>query len=89
MKLRIGVLATGLSIAVVLALALLFGVKRVKETSMDSVAVNATGDLNAEYLSAGITQDLVSTLSQIPNLKVVSLASAYRYNLYQSPHRRP
>ena len=41
--------------------------------------VNATGDPNAEYLSEGITEDLVSTLSQIPNLKVVSLASAYRY----------
>jgi len=26
-----------------------------------------------------ITQDLASTLSQLPNLKVVSLASAYRY----------
>jgi TolB-like protein/Tfp pilus assembly protein PilF len=78
-----GFLAGGLSIAVVLALALLFGVKRVKETSMDSVAVlpivNATGDPNAEYLSEGITQDLVSTLSLLPNLKVVSLASAYRY----------
>ena len=30
-------------------------------------------------LRKGITQDLVSTLSQLPNLKVVSLASAYRY----------
>jgi TolB-like protein/Tfp pilus assembly protein PilF len=83
MRMRLGFLAGGLSIAVVLALALLFGVKRVKETSMDSVAVlpivNATGDPNAEYLSEGITQDLVSTLSQLPNLKVVSLASAYRY----------
>jgi TolB-like protein/Tfp pilus assembly protein PilF len=83
LKLRMGLLAAGLSIAVVVALALLFGVKRVKEFSMDSVAVlpivNATGDPNSEYLSEGITQDLVSTLSQLPNLKVVSLASAYRY----------
>jgi serine/threonine protein kinase/tetratricopeptide (TPR) repeat protein len=82
-KMRMGVLAAGLSIAVVLALALLFGVKRAKEFSMDSVAVlpivNATGDPKVEYLSEGITQDLVSTLSQLPNLKVVSLASAYRY----------
>jgi TolB-like protein/tetratricopeptide (TPR) repeat protein len=50
---------------------------------MDSVAVlpivNATGDPNSDYLSEGITQELVSTLSQIPSLKVVSLASAYRY----------
>ncbi len=83
MNLRMGLLAAGLSIAVVLALALLFSGKKIKEASMDSVAVlpfvNATGDPNAEYLSEGITQDLVSTLSQLPNLKVVSLASAYRY----------
>ncbi len=83
MKLRMGVLAAGLSIAVVLALALLFSGQKIKEATMDSVAVlpfvNATGDPNAEYLSEGITQDLVSTLSQLPNLKVVSLASAYRY----------
>jgi len=83
MKLRLGLLAAGLSIAVVLALALLFSGQKIKEATMDSVAVlpfaNATGDPNAEYLSEGITQDLVSTLSQLPNLKVVSLASAYRY----------
>jgi len=83
MKLRMGLLAAGLSIAVVLALALLFSGQKIKEASNDSVAVlpfvNATGDPNAEYLSEGITEDLVSTLSQIPNLKVVSLASAYRY----------
>src|SRR6267154_1387590 len=83
MKLRMGLLAAGLSIAVVLALALLFSGQKIKETTMDSVAVlpfvNATGDPNAEYLSDGITQDLVSTLSELSNLKVVSLASAYRY----------
>jgi serine/threonine protein kinase/Tfp pilus assembly protein PilF len=83
MKLRMGLLAAGLSIAVVLALALLFSGQKIKEATTDSVAVlpfiNATGDPNAEYLSEGITQDLVSTLSQLPNLKVVSLASAYRY----------
>ncbi len=83
MKLRLGLLAAGLSIAVILALALLFSGQKIKEATMDSVAVlpfvNGTGDPNAEYLSEGITQDLVSTLSQLPNLKVVSLASAYRY----------
>jgi TolB-like protein/Tfp pilus assembly protein PilF len=83
MKMRMGVLAAGLSIAVVLALALLFGVYRSKENSVDSVAVlpfvNATGDANAEYLSEGITQGLINTLAQLPKLKVVSLMSAYRY----------
>jgi len=59
------------------------GLQELQLKSMDSVAVlpivNATGDPNSEYLSEGITQDLVSTLSQLPNLKVVSLASVYRY----------
>jgi len=83
MKLRMGVLAAGLSFTGVLAFVLLFGLRRVNEYPMDSVAVlpfvNATGSPDAEYLSEGITQDLVSTLSQLPKLKVVSLASAYRY----------
>jgi len=52
-------------------------------SSIESLAVlpfvNATGDPSAEYLSEGITQDLINTLSQLPNLKVVSLISAYRY----------
>jgi len=82
-KLRVGVLAAGLSIAVVVALALLFGIRHEKEVSMDSVAVlpfvNATGNPDVEYLSEGITQDLVHTLSQISSLKVVSLMSVYRY----------
>jgi serine/threonine protein kinase/Tfp pilus assembly protein PilF len=82
MKLRMGLLAAGLLFAVVLALALLYGSK-FKEASMDSIAVlpfvNATGNPDAEYLSEGITQDLVSTLSQLSNLKVVSLTSAYHY----------
>jgi serine/threonine protein kinase/Tfp pilus assembly protein PilF len=82
MNLRMGLLAAGLSLAVVLAVALLFGGK-IKEASMDSIAVlpfaNATGDANAEYLSEGITQSLINTLAQLPKLKVVSLMSAYRY----------
>jgi serine/threonine protein kinase/tetratricopeptide (TPR) repeat protein len=59
------------------------GLQELQLKSMDSIAVlpivNATGDSSSEYLSEGITQELVSTLSQIPNLKVVSLASVYRY----------
>ena len=82
-KLRMSLLAGGLSIAVVLGLVFLYGVNRSKESSVDSVAVlpfvNATGDANAEYLSEGITQGLINTLAQLPKLKVVSLMSAYRY----------
>jgi TolB-like protein/tetratricopeptide (TPR) repeat protein/tRNA A-37 threonylcarbamoyl transferase component Bud32 len=83
MKRRVGLLGAGLSVAVVLAFALLFWVNRSKENAVDSVAVlpfvNATGDANAEYLSEGITQGLINTLAQLPKLKVVSLMSAFRY----------
>jgi len=73
------------SIVLVAGLVLLAkrGLQEIGRKPMDSIAVlpivNATGDPNSEYLSEGITQELVSTLSQIPNLKVVSLASVYRY----------
>ncbi len=49
----------------------------------DSIAVlpfaNATGDLNAEYLSDGITESLINSLSQLPRLKVMSRNSVFRY----------
>ncbi|HKV61717.1 MAG TPA: tetratricopeptide repeat protein, partial [Candidatus Acidoferrum sp.] len=79
-------IAIGFGSLVLLAGLALFarrGLQEIQLKSMDSVAVlpivNATGDPNSEYLSEGITQELVSTLSQIPSLKVVSLASVYRY----------
>ncbi len=82
-KLRMGLLAAMLSIAVVLGLTFLFIAKRSSENTMDSVAVlpfvNATGNADTEYLSEGITQGLINTLSQLPNVKVVSLISAFRY----------
>lgn len=51
--------------------------------TIDSVAVlpfvNASGDPNAEYLSDGITESLINSLSLLPNLKVMSRDSAFRY----------
>jgi TolB-like protein/DNA-binding winged helix-turn-helix (wHTH) protein len=50
---------------------------------MDSVAVlpfeNATGNPEAEYLSDGITENLINSLSQIPHLRVVPRSLAFRY----------
>jgi TolB-like protein len=40
---------------------------------------NGTGDPNAEYLSEGITESLIDSLSQLPNLNVKSLNSVLRY----------
>ena len=51
--------------------------------AIDSVAVlpfvNASGDANAEYLSEGISDSIINSLSRLPNLKVNSLNSVLRY----------
>lgn len=40
---------------------------------------NASGDPNTEYLSDGLTESLIDRLSQLPNLKVMSRSSVFRY----------
>jgi TolB-like protein/Tfp pilus assembly protein PilF len=41
--------------------------------------VNASADPNTEYLSDGITESLIDSLSQVPNLAVMSRNSVFRY----------
>jgi serine/threonine protein kinase/tetratricopeptide (TPR) repeat protein len=51
--------------------------------SIDSLAVlpfvNASADSGTEYLSDGITESLIYSLSRLPGLKVLSRSSAFRY----------
>ena len=50
---------------------------------IDSVAVlpfvNGSGDPSMEYLSDGISESLINSLSQLPHLKVMSRDSSFRY----------
>jgi TolB-like protein/Tfp pilus assembly protein PilF len=41
--------------------------------------VNVGADPNTEYLSDGITESLINSLSQLPDLKVISFSSVSRY----------
>ncbi len=51
--------------------------------SIDSIAVmplaNAGGDPEAQYLSDGITESVISSLSRLPKLKVIAFSSVVRY----------
>ncbi|HWU40833.1 MAG TPA: tetratricopeptide repeat protein, partial [Candidatus Acidoferrum sp.] len=51
--------------------------------AIDSLAVlpmvNASADTSIDYLSDGITESLINSLSQLPKLKVMSRSSVFRY----------
>jgi adenylate cyclase len=51
--------------------------------AIDSLAVlplaNASADPGTEYLSDGITESIINTLSQLPQLKVMARATVFRY----------
>ena len=51
--------------------------------AIDSVAVlpfaNMSGSPDSEYLSDGITESLIDSLSELPNLKVMSHSAVFRY----------
>src|SRR6185369_5784457 len=52
-------------------------------TQIDSIAVmpfvNATGNTEIDYLSDGITESLINSLSQIPKLSVKARSSVFSY----------
>jgi serine/threonine protein kinase/tetratricopeptide (TPR) repeat protein len=56
---------------------------RTKQVVIESIAVmpfvNESGNADVEYLSDGMTETLINSLSQIPNLSVKARSSVFRY----------
>jgi len=53
------------------------------EVAIDSIAVlpfvNENSDPNVDWISDGLTESLINSLTQLPNLKVIARSSVFRY----------
>ena len=82
-KRRRVLLAGVLLVAVASALAGSFYLTRKEKAAIQSIAVmpfvNESGNADAEYLSDGMTETLISSLAQLPNLNVKARSSVFRY----------
>jgi TolB-like protein/Tfp pilus assembly protein PilF len=78
-------LALFVTLAAILAVLIVGGRAYFGRTSdrIDSIAVlplvNSSGDPNTEYLSDGVTESLINSLSELPHLTVMSRSSVLRY----------
>ena len=73
-----------LIVAVLILVGGFFGYRYVTQTKqINSIAVmpfvNDSGNADVEYLSDGMTETLINSLSQIPNLSVKARSSVFRY----------
>ncbi|HEV8133479.1 MAG TPA: tetratricopeptide repeat protein [Pyrinomonadaceae bacterium] len=81
-KVRIVVLVTAM-VAAISAVVVYSVRSKNTHTIIQSIAVmpfvNASGNSDVEYLSDGMTETLISSLSQLPNLNVKPRSSVFRY----------
>jgi TolB-like protein len=78
----IAVIVAGVTVAVTGALLNIY-VSRKSSAAIESIAVmpfvNEGGNADVEYLSDGMTETLIKSLSQLPNLNVKPRSSVFRY----------
>jgi TolB-like protein/Flp pilus assembly protein TadD len=79
----VAVRAIGVLVVAVLVARMWFGRGSPASGAIDSLAVlpfvNVGGDPNTEYLSDGITENLINGFSQLPKLRVVPRARVFHY----------
>jgi serine/threonine protein kinase/TolB-like protein len=72
-----------IALAVSTAIAVWMAKSRPEAKAIDSVAVlpfvDTAGDPNLEYLSDGITENLIDNLAQLPSLRVAARSAVFRY----------
>jgi TolB-like protein/tetratricopeptide (TPR) repeat protein len=81
---RRGVAVVAICLAVIVLVVVgYFYLSRNRGTAIESIAVmpfvNESGNAEIEYLSDGMTETLISSLSQLPNLNVKPRSSVFRY----------
>jgi serine/threonine protein kinase/tetratricopeptide (TPR) repeat protein len=85
-----GIVTVTALVAIAASLYLLRGRRPAK--AIDSVAVlpfvNVGSDPNTEYLSDGITEGLIGTLSQLPSLRVMARGTVFNYKGQQVDPRK-
>src|SRR5262249_3185835 len=69
--------------AIAIAAVATFYLRSSRRAQIDSIAVlpftNVGGDASTEYLSDGLTESLIASLAHVPELKVKSRSSVFRY----------
>src|ERR1043166_1722368 len=81
---RRGIVFVTMGLAViVIAVAAYFYFSRNRKTTIDSIAVlpfeNRSNDADADYLSDGIAESIINSLTRLPNLKVIPASTILRY----------
>ncbi|MDQ1640559.1 MAG: eukaryotic-like serine/threonine-protein kinase [Pyrinomonadaceae bacterium] len=79
-------LATILAVVLIVGAALALGFyfhSRNNEVAIESIAVlpfvNQNNDPNSDWVSDGLTESTINSLTQLPNLKVIARSSVFRY----------